>query len=139
MKIDSFRGKYMFLSNFYEADVKYDGITYKNTEAAFQAQKVLDDEEKKKFSHLDARSSKKLGRRVKLRSDWEDVKDNYMYEICLEKFKQHPDLLKKLIETGDSELIEGNTWHDHYWGVCNGRGKNKLGKILMKIRSELSS
>ena len=44
--------------------------------------------------------------------------------------------------TGDAELIEGNTWHDNYWGVCscskcNGRGKNRLGKLLMKVREEL--
>ncbi|WP_295031466.1 NADAR family protein [uncultured Methanobrevibacter sp.] len=137
--IDSFREEYYFLSNFYHVDVEYDGIVYKNTEAAFQAQKVLDDNEKLLFSDLYPREAKKLGRRVKLRKDWNDVKDNYMYEICKAKFTQHEDLAEKLLETGDEELVEGNTWNDTYWGVCNGKGKNQLGKTLMRIREELRS
>lgn len=137
--IDSFREEYYFLSNFYHVDVEYDGIVYKNTEAAFQAQKVLDDNEKLLFSDLYPREAKKLGRRIKLRKDWNDVKDNYMYEICKAKFTQHEDLAEKLLETGDEELVEGNTWNDTYWGVCNGKGKNQLGKTLMRIREELRS
>lgn len=137
--IDSFREEYYFLSNFYHVDVEYDGIIYKNTEAAFQAQKVLDDNEKLLFSDLYPHEAKKLGRRVKLRKDWNDVKDNYMYEICKAKFTQHDDLAEKLLETGDEELVEGNTWNDTYWGVCNGKGKNQLGKTLMRIREELRS
>lgn len=137
--IDSFREEYYFLSNFYHVDVEYDGIVYKNTEAAFQAQKVLDDNEKLLFSDLYPREAKKLGRRVKLRKDWNDVKDNYMYEICKAKFTQHEDLAEKLLETGDEELVEGNTWNDTYWGVCNGKGKNQLGKTLMRIREELKN
>lgn len=135
--IDSFRGKYYFLSNFYHADVEYGGITYKNTEAAFQAQKVLDDDEKLMFSDLSPREAKKLGRRVKLRKDWNDVKDNYMYEICKAKFTQHDDLAEKLLKTGDAKLVEGNKWRDTYWGVYRGKGKNQLGKTLMRIREEL--
>ena len=135
--IDSFEGKYYFLSNFYHVDVKYDGIVYNNTEAAFQAQKVLDDSEKLSFSNLSPRKAKKLGREVKLREDWRDVKDNYMYEICKAKFTQHEDLAKKLLQTGDEELVEGNRWNDTYWGVCNGKGENRLGKILMRVRDEL--
>lgn len=137
--IDSFREEYYFLSNFYHVDVEYDGIVYKNTEAAFQAQKVLDDDEKLLFSDLYPSEAKKLGRKVKLRKDWNDVKDNYMYEICKAKFQQHEDLAEKLLETGDEELVEGNTWNDTYWGVCNGKGKNQLGKTLMRIREELRS
>lgn len=128
--INKFRGKYYFLSNFYETDIKYDGINYRNTEAAFQAQKVLSDDEKRKFSNLDARRAKKLGRRVKLRKDWEKVKDNYMYEICLAKFSQNHELAEKLLETGDEELIEGNQWKDTYWGVYNGKGKKQTWKNI---------
>ncbi|NWN81082.1 NADAR family protein, partial [Bacillus sp. (in: firmicutes)] len=46
-------------------------------------------------------------------------------------------LKNKLLQTGESILIEGNTWGDKIWGVCNGVGENKLGKILMKVRNEL--
>lgn len=60
-----------------------------------------------------------------------------MYEIVLAKFTQNPELLDKLKATGDAILIEGNYWHDTFWGVCEGKGKNYLGKIIMKIRAEL--
>ena len=60
-----------------------------------------------------------------------------MEDICRAKFTQNEELKKKLIDTGDATLIEGNTWNDTFWGVCNGVGENNLGKILMKIREEL--
>jgi len=62
-----------------------------------------------------------------------------MYEVCLAKFKQHADLREKLLSTGSVQLIEGNDWNDREWGVCNGTGKNKLGKILMRIRGVLTN
>ena len=52
---------------------------------------------------------------------------------------QHPDLKEKLLSSGSVHLIEGNDWNDREWGVCNGEGKNKLGKILMRIRGELTN
>lgn len=137
--IDSFRNEYYFLSNFFDAEVEYEGIIYKNNEAAFQAQKVLNDDEKQKFSDLNPREAKRLGRKVKLRSDWRKVREKYMYEICKAKFQQHEDLSEKLLKTGNQELIEGNAWNDTFWGVCNGKGENRLGKILMDIREELKA
>ena len=53
------------------------------------------------------------------------------------KFSTNESLKKRLLETGDEELIEGNTWNDTYWGVCKGVGLNKLGEILMRVREEL--
>ena len=143
-KINSFRSKYFFLSNFYEAPVKYLGITYQNNEAAFQAQKIFKSglnsyEKQKGFSKLNPSAAKRLGRNIPLRSDWEDVKEEIMYEICLAKFTQNEDLEKDLIDTGDSYLEEGNDWNDKTWGTVNGVGENKLGKILMKVREELKT
>ena len=135
--INSFKGEYSFLSNFFEIPVRYDGLLYRNSEAAFQAQKTNTKEERQKFTTMDASSSKRLGKSVTLRSDWEDIKDRIMYEICLAKFAQNPDLAQKLIDTKDEYLIEGNTWHDYYWGKCNGKGLNKLGEILMTIRDKV--
>ena len=59
-----------------------------------------------------------------------------MYEICLAKFSQHPDLMDNLVYTGKRPLEEGNHWNDRYWGTVNGVGENKLGQILMKIRED---
>lgn len=137
MVIDSFRGKYFFLSNFYNAPVIYDDISYLNNEAAFQAQKVINKEERKNFSFLNPSEAKKLGRKVELRKDWEDCKIKIMYEICKAKFTQNQDCKNSLLKTGDAVLIEGNNWGDKIWGQVDGIGENYLGKILMKIREEL--
>lgn len=101
--------------------------------------KLLDKEKRKSFTHLPPNKAKAKGRKVPLRPDWEKVKDQYMYEIVLAKFTQNEELKKKLLDTGNALLIEGNNCKDHYWGVCNGREQNKLGKILMRVRKELSS
>ncbi len=135
--INCFQNEYYFLSNFYEASVKYDGITYLNNEAAFQAQKVLAYEDKLPFANLNASEAKKLGRKVTLRKDWEQVKFKLMQEIVDAKFDQNPDLAEKLLNTNDEYLEEGNTWGDRIWGTVNGQGANQLGKILMKTRERL--
>lgn len=133
--IDSFRGEYAFLSNFYDCSISYNGHVYRNNEAAFQAQKDLS--RSAEFTLLNPTMAKRLGRKVSLRSDWERVKLGIMEEIVRCKFTQHPELKVKLLATGERLLIEGNTWNDTFWGVCKGKGKNNLGKILMKIRKEL--
>ncbi len=140
-RIDCFRGVYGFLSNFYNAPVTWEGLTYLNSEAAFQAAKVLTDEERRQFMYLDPSRAKRMGRRVNLRSDWEQVKVGIMEEIVRAKFTQNPELGALLVATGDAELIEGNTWNDTCWGVDTrtGKGENNLGKILMKVRAELAA
>lgn len=136
-KILSFRGNYFFLSNFYDAPIIYEGISYHNTEAAFQAQKCTSEEEKKVFSVLSPKDAKRQGKKVILRSDWEDIKISKMEEIIHCKFMQHYDLAQKLIATGNAYLEEGNQWGDKFWGTVNGTGENMLGKILMKERDIL--
>jgi len=133
--INEFKGKYYFLSNFYSAPVEYNGLKYLNNEAAFHAQKDLS--RAKEFVNLPPNEAKRLGRRVSLRKDWEDVKIDIMYEINVAKFTQNKDLKVKLLKTGNAQLIEGNTWRDTFWGVCNDEGRNELGKILERVRSEL--
>lgn len=134
--IDKFKNQNFFLSNFYESPVKFEGLEYKSVEAAFQSAKTTRVEERMRFTYMDPSEAKQTGRRIYLRKDWEKVKDNVMYECLKDKFS-NPDLRAKLLATGDEELVEGNTWGDQYWGVCNGVGKNMLGKLLMKIRKEI--
>lgn len=135
--IKEFRGKFFFLSNFYSAPVTYNGITFQNNEAAFQAMKCPS--RANEFTNLNPSDAKRLGRKVKLRTDWEEVKESVMYLICFQKFKQNRELRERLLKTGNAELIEGNSWGDQIWGVCNGVGKNLLGNILMKVRDEMKS
>lgn len=139
-KITSFTGEYAFLSNFYPAPVAYMGQIYANNEAAFQAQKTSSILERQRFSiyHMhDPAEAKRRGRKLALRPDWSKVRKNFMYEICMSKFLQNPDLWDALISTGDAVLEEGNSWGDFYWGKVNGRGENQLGRILMDIRQKL--
>ncbi len=135
--INRFREEYKFLSNLHSAPVLFDGIVYKNSEAAFQAQKTLDLEERMQFASINGRAAKIKGKKVKLRPDWEAVKDDIMYRVCLAKFSQNEDLKEKLLATGEEYLEEGNAWGDQYWGAVDGVGQNRLGKILMRIREEL--
>lgn len=137
-KINSFRDEYFFLSNFYEIPVNYNGLIYRNNEAAFQAQKC-DDETKLQFINLEPSKAKRLGRKVALRPDWENVKIGIMKEIAQAKFEQNPDIADKLIATGNAYLEEGNTWSDRTWGTVKGKGKNHLGIILMEVREELKN
>jgi len=141
MTIDSFRGEYGFLSNFYDCKVYYNGMTFKNSEAAYQAMKCLSAEEALSFQEHSASEAKHHGQLVKLRPDWEQVKLRNMEEIVRAKFVQNVHLAKKLVATGDAELIEGNTWGDTYWGVDTRKkkGENHLGVILMGLRSELTA
>lgn len=133
-EINEFRGEYRFLSNFWSCPVNYDGVAYQNAEAAFQAQKCIDPADRAMFASLNPSEAKRLGRRVKLRSDWEAIKDQIMCQVVQAKFTQNPDLMEKLKATGDAVLVEGNTWDDRYWGICRGSGQNKLGRILMALR-----
>ena len=138
--IDNFHAEgYDFLSNFYEAEVEYGGLTYGSNEAAFQAQKCMTEEEKLPFTEARPSKSKGMGRRVQLRPDWEEVKVGIMEEIVRAKFTQHPELAERLLATGDKVLVEGNHWGDTCWGVDTrtGQGHNHLGRILMKVREEL--
>lgn len=137
--IDRFTGEHAFLSNFYSAPVEYEGVMYPTVEHAFQAQKTLDQDERLLIkAQMKPADAKRRGRDVALRADWEDVKDEIMGALVLDKFVRHPRLRERLLATGDRELIEGNTWGDTYWGVCGGEGKNQLGRILMRVRAHLS-
>jgi ribA/ribD-fused uncharacterized protein len=137
-KIEVFDGVYHFLSNFFLIAVEYEGITYCCSECAFQAAKTLNMKDRERFISMAPGKAKREGRKLKLRENWDAIKDTVMLEIVRAKFRQNPELAERLIATGDAELIEGNYWGDDYWGVCHVElGKNKLGKILMQVRSEL--
>ena len=137
--IDSFSGEYRFLSNFYQPEVEFEGMMYPSTEHAYQAAKTLDLKSRAMFQGGTAGQAKRLGQVIILRDDWtnDNVKISVMYAVLLDKFTRHQDLRKQLIATSPNELIEGNTWNDTFWGVCDGKGKNHLGKLLMSIRQEI--
>ena len=138
LHITEFRGPYFFLSNFYETPVKYESLTYPSSEAAFQAAKCLDPKARKIFQTMTPKQAKQFGRHVSLRPDWEQVKLQVMSEILKNKF-ENKTLRTQLLATDTANLVEGNYWHDTFWGVdlTTGKGQNHLGKLLMNLRKNL--
>ncbi len=132
--INGFDGQYRFLSNFHLCVVKYEGLEYASSEAAYQAAKLEKKEDRIRFTTMTPGQAKSEGQRVVLRPNWDKIKDEVMANIVYAKFTQNPELEEKLLETGDKYLEETNWWGDTYWGVCMGKGLNKLGKILMNTR-----
>lgn len=142
--IDSFSGDYAFLSNFYPSPIPV-AITENETynaptvEHYFQYMKTISDEEG--HGILAARTpgeAKRLGRKSRLRPDWEQVKVQVMRDALRLKFST-PQMKSRLLSTGNEFLVEGNSWNDTFWGVCEGKGRNMLGYLLMEIREELKN
>ena len=138
MVIDRFSGEYRFLSNFFPAEVNFEGMWFGTVEHAYQAAKTISTSERERIKYApNPGTAKRWGRNVTLRPDWEERKIEFMEALVEQKFRLHPSLRLKLLRTGETELIEGNTWGDTFWGVCNGQGQNHLGKILMLVRSRI--
>jgi ribA/ribD-fused uncharacterized protein len=135
--IIAFQGAYRFLSNFWPCRVKWGTEYYRSVEHAYQAAKTGSPIEQTRVQDcVTAGDAKRMGRKVTLRPDWDLDKLAVMLDLVRQKF-QDPMLQRQLLFTGNAELIEGNYWHDTFWGVCNGEGENHLGKILMQVRNEL--
>ncbi len=139
----STRDAYGCFSNFSRHGFELDNYWWMTSEHYFQAQK---------FATTDAiwytkirgvkspKEAAKMGRSRchPLRQDWEEIKDEIMKKAVLKKFQTHPDIREILLATADRLIVE-NSPSDYYWGCGkNGRGENKLGKILMEVRNILA-
>lgn len=142
--INKFRGNYRWLSNMFETPVILHGVKYISVEHAYQSAKSID-EEWKKTCASDQYSSgeiKKLSKSVKIRHDWSEIKNKIMWYLLKQKFSKDP-IKSWLLETGNEEIVEGNSWHCNYWGNCTCdkcsdiKGRNLLGKMIMRIRDDL--
>jgi ribA/ribD-fused uncharacterized protein len=149
--ITSFSGDHEFLSNFYpspftmlytDPDSMFPmdmvPIDHPTVEHFFQAEKTSDIAEKRKIAAASTPGlAKRLGRKVQLRADWDSYRFTAMSQGIATKFRVDSELAAQLLETGDTYLVEGNTWGDYTWGKVNGLGENWLGVILMARRVEL--
>lgn len=136
--IDSFRGEYAFLSNFFLCEIIWGGQSWPSAEHLYQALKTLKPEQREAIRVLQSPgAAKRKGRSVELRSDWDACKVETMREIIWQKFQPGTELATRLLATHPATLIEGNKWGDTFWGVCGGRGENWLGRILMERREHL--
>jgi len=127
-----------FLNNFKKSRMFVYGRWWNNVESPYQSQKTNNpDEQDAIWACASPQEARDLGQKVNMRHFWDNRKDLVMYDCCMAKFLQHPDLRVKLMATGDEELVEDSPI-DYYWGCGkDGSGKNMLGKTLMKIREEL--
>lgn len=137
--IDSFRGEYRFLSNFYPSVVPLDGHDYPTVEHAYQAAKFAPHDARRSTIRVLATpgQTKRMCRRLgKPPDNWEETKVGVMLGLLYKKFSE-PHLASLLVGTGDALLVEGNTWGDTFWGAVDGKGKNMLGVLLHIVRYHL--
>lgn len=131
---------YGAFSNFSRHGIEMDGLWWRTVEHYFQAQKFRNKKYKEQIQNCGTpKQAKALGlsRKVRLRSDWEEVKGLIMEQSVRKKFQTHDEIAQLLISTAPQDIIE-NAPGDYYWGCgADGTGLNKLGKILVKVRSEL--
>lgn len=136
--IDHFEGPYRFLSNFHPCGVRLDGIVYPSVEHAYQAAKTNDATERERIRRAPrAGDAKAFGNKLVKVDDWEVRRQATMRMLLRQKFAYGSKLASQLLDTGVDELVEGNWWNDTFWGVCRGKGENRLGYLLMGIRSDL--
>jgi ribA/ribD-fused uncharacterized protein len=158
--IGAFRGEASFLSNFHSeypslviVDWDFNDISYPTVEHAYQAAKQSDRKWKSLIQHAATPAKAKfLGRTAVLRPKWDTLRLEVMQRLIFQKFNRgtnlpvsHLSMAQKLLDTGRCQLVEGNTWHDCFWGKCScpkchGKlAENHLGRLLMKRRAELAS
>jgi ribA/ribD-fused uncharacterized protein len=140
--INRFYGPNRFLSNFWPILISFEGVTYPSVEHAYQAAKTLNFQERKSIAACKTPGqAKRAGRHITVRKDWNFVRIEIMRHLVRKKF-QDPELRRLLKQTGDELLIEGNFWHDTFWGMDLSarplKGNNYLGKILMEVREEFT-
>jgi len=128
------------LNNLSAHEVRYQRVTYKTVEHAYQSQKFHD----KKIAKLIQLAKSPLGAKAiahkntkLMRADWETIKIKTMRDIARAKINQHPEVLKVLLSTLNKEIVE-NSPDDYFWGIGKKQtGRNQMGKILMELRKEL--
>lgn len=136
--VPSFEGKYKFLTNFWPSRLHYEGIEYPSVEHAYQAAKTTERQLRQKIASCRTPGeARQLGKKIPIRPDWSKIRVQIMEELVREKFTANPALGAGLRSTYPATIVMGNLSGDRFWGVHNGTGENRLGKILMKIRDEL--
>jgi hypothetical protein len=151
--IDTFRGDYDFCSNFYEQlhPIYSGNLMFRTNEHYYHAHKTLNMGDRLWIASLEKPwQAKKAGspagyqdRKIELRPDWKVVDKKIMFSGLYLKFIANHDLALRLMNTHPKKLVEGNTWHDNYWGDCQCKdcqnivGLNNLGILLMQLRDLL--
>ena len=133
---------YFEFTNFAEYPIVVDGLQYPTSEHYFQSQKLIGTPFVAHICQLPtARQAFEFPRQPHVspwtRRDWQTVKEDVMYRALVAKFQQHRELQFMLLSTGDRKLVEHSPY-DSYWGDGpDGKGLNRLGELLMRVRELL--
>lgn len=140
---------YGWLGNMSPYPIQFNGLTWRTSEALFQALRFKDQE----IQELIRAEKSPMGAKMVMKSNVKDIvvephsdKDLLNMKMCLRfKLNQHPNLIKDLIDTGDARIIEdvtkrGNKGGNLFWGAMlvddEWVGQNKLGELWMTLREE---
>lgn len=145
-----FSGPWSPIDNFALIPVRYDGRLWPTSEHAYAAMKAPTRTQQEKIRKCATPGdAKAMGRRVKMRKDWDEVKFDYMWDILCAKFAQSELARAVLTASHGRHLAEGNVWDDRIWGMTADpvanftnnsgtiTGQNALGKMLMAVREKL--
>jgi ribA/ribD-fused uncharacterized protein len=130
------------LSNFSAFTLRWRGTLFHTSEAAYQAEKFVGYSTSIYIEIASAPSAHEAFKIAERKRDarnpeWDDVKVGVMRNILRAKVGQHEYVRRKLLATGDRELIE-DSWRDDVWGWGPNRdGQNLLGRLWMEIRAEI--
>jgi len=129
-----FFNEYRFLSNFHLCPCEFNNIIFPSSEHVYMYQKSFDPEYRTEIIFAPTpKDARNIGQTAILRRDWNTYRKTAMLNALRSKFANEPEL-SMLLATSDAYLEETNTWGDIFWGICQGKGENNLGKLLMKIR-----
>lgn len=130
-------GPYGFLSNFSAHPIEYQGEKYPTSEHFYQSCKLLEGHERaavRKASTPKAAKAVANSMKEYWRSDWHRNKVGVMLETLLLKVEQHPEIKQKLLDSGNTELIESSVYDDFWGDGPDKNGVNMLGKLWMIVR-----
>jgi ribA/ribD-fused uncharacterized protein len=149
------RAEFGFLSHFYPSPIVIDGVDWPTVEHFYQSQKSLDPRYYEAIRACETPNAAKrlatlpeavwqtkrswfVGGRLP-RPDWKEIKLDLMRRADTTKYAQNPDLARRLLATGEAEIVE-DAKHDSFWGIGrDGTGENWAGRIIMEVRAALAA
>ena len=139
-----FKSSNSYLSNFYACRIRVWGREFHTVESAYQWKKCMHNNDRDTAENMAAtrtglqakRLSKNIREKVHLRESWNTQRRSIMYALVAVKFRD-PYLRKRLLSTGERQLMEWVRSKEGFWGALtyDGRmGQNTLGELLMQLR-----
>lgn len=131
----------IFDSKNFEA-LTYEGVVYPSVENAFQVSRFDNASLRERYRYMTPHQAAYNGvRSTQTTENWIYIKYDIMYNILKTKYSD-PEMRKRLLDTGNENIVITCLNHDHEWyscrcSKCKGYGRNILGKLLMELRNEL--